>query len=252
MLQHDKAPTVTRIIDAATELFYEKGYHGTSMREIAATVGIRPASVYNHFASKEDILFEITSGTMQEMLVGARSAITTAGTPEASFAASSSSTFATASSTFATAPITGFGPRSPMTNFTHCHPHADAPSSRSEINTRRCFARSWLKEETSPGGTSTTCPWSRSRSRPCQAPLASGTEKGVDYPPPPSPRSTATSHYEPSPTHSRRRPPRADATRRASLAPDQPTARRARLGHEGRGSRSERHSDSAKSSLRCT
>jgi AcrR family transcriptional regulator len=75
--------TVTRIIGAATELFYEKGYHGTSMREIAAAVGIKAASVYNHFASKEDILFEITSGTMNEMLAGARTAISSAASPEA-------------------------------------------------------------------------------------------------------------------------------------------------------------------------
>lgn len=83
MLQHNKTPTTTRIIDVATELFYQKGYHGTTMREIAARVGIKAASVYNHFASKEDILFEITFGTMEEMLIGARGAISSAASPEA-------------------------------------------------------------------------------------------------------------------------------------------------------------------------
>ncbi len=75
--------TATRIRDAATELFYEKGYHATSMREVAAAVGIKAASVYNHFASKEDILFEIAYGTMQEMLAGGRAAVSFAASPQA-------------------------------------------------------------------------------------------------------------------------------------------------------------------------
>lgn len=72
---HSESPTAVRIREVATELFYEKGYHGTSMREIAAHVGIKAASLYNHFASKHDILFEIAFGTMHEMLEGAQAAI---------------------------------------------------------------------------------------------------------------------------------------------------------------------------------
>lgn len=77
-----ESPTAIRIRDVATELFYEKGYHGTSMREIAAHVGIKAASLYNHFASKHDILFEIAFGTMQEMLEGAQAAINSVNAPE--------------------------------------------------------------------------------------------------------------------------------------------------------------------------
>jgi AcrR family transcriptional regulator len=75
--------TASRILHAATELFYEKGYHATSMREVAAVVGIKAASVYNHFAAKEDILFEITSGTMKQMIAGGRAAVGSATSPEA-------------------------------------------------------------------------------------------------------------------------------------------------------------------------
>ncbi|MEA2159554.1 MAG: hypothetical protein QOD66_1934 [Solirubrobacteraceae bacterium] len=75
--------TATRIREAATELFYEKGYHATSMREVAAVVGIKAASVYNHFGGKEDILFEITHGTMKDMLAGGRAAVESAASPEA-------------------------------------------------------------------------------------------------------------------------------------------------------------------------
>jgi AcrR family transcriptional regulator len=74
--------TAVRIRDVATELFYKKGYHGTSMREIAGHVGIKPASLYNHFAGKQDILYDIAFGTMQEMLDGAQAAIGLAAAPD--------------------------------------------------------------------------------------------------------------------------------------------------------------------------
>lgn len=55
----DLAPTSELIIKTSLALFAEKTYAGTSMREIAAAVGVKPASLYNHYASKEDILWEI-------------------------------------------------------------------------------------------------------------------------------------------------------------------------------------------------
>lgn len=67
--------TDRRILEAATRLFYEKGYHGTSMREIAAAVGIRAASVYNHYEGKEDLLVQIATGVMEELLAGGRAAL---------------------------------------------------------------------------------------------------------------------------------------------------------------------------------
>ncbi len=43
------------ITDAAHHLFLEQGYHGTSMRQIAARAGVALGSIYNHFATKEAI-----------------------------------------------------------------------------------------------------------------------------------------------------------------------------------------------------
>lgn len=47
------------IIEAAAALFREKGYHNTSMADIAARVGVLKGSLYYHIHSKEEILFEI-------------------------------------------------------------------------------------------------------------------------------------------------------------------------------------------------
>jgi TetR/AcrR family fatty acid metabolism transcriptional regulator len=43
------------ILRAASDLFVERGYHDTSMDDIAARVGIAKGTVYLHFASKEDL-----------------------------------------------------------------------------------------------------------------------------------------------------------------------------------------------------
>lgn len=51
--------TKERILEAAIDLFAERGYDGGSVRQIAAAVGVTEAAVYRHFASKESILEEI-------------------------------------------------------------------------------------------------------------------------------------------------------------------------------------------------
>jgi AcrR family transcriptional regulator len=43
------------ILQAAHQLFVERGFHGTSMRQIAQEAGIALGGIYNHFTSKEDI-----------------------------------------------------------------------------------------------------------------------------------------------------------------------------------------------------
>lgn len=47
--------TKMRIITEALRLFSEKGYSATSVKEIAAAVGIKAPSLYNHFDSKQKI-----------------------------------------------------------------------------------------------------------------------------------------------------------------------------------------------------
>ena len=51
--------TLRRIYEEALRLFAERGYHGTSVREIADACGIKPSSIYAHFPSKEQILHDL-------------------------------------------------------------------------------------------------------------------------------------------------------------------------------------------------
>lgn len=47
------------VIKIAATLFVEKGYNGTSIREIAKKCGLTSSSLYSHVSSKEEILFDI-------------------------------------------------------------------------------------------------------------------------------------------------------------------------------------------------
>jgi AcrR family transcriptional regulator len=49
-------PTHERILSEASRLFAERGYDGTSTRQIADAVGIRQPSLFHHFASKQAIM----------------------------------------------------------------------------------------------------------------------------------------------------------------------------------------------------
>ena len=49
----DGQRTRQAILDAALELFADKGYFGTSLRDVATAVGVRESALYNYFKSKE-------------------------------------------------------------------------------------------------------------------------------------------------------------------------------------------------------
>jgi AcrR family transcriptional regulator len=49
----------TELTREAARLFAEKGYHGTSVGELAAALGVRKGSLYAHIETKEDLLWEI-------------------------------------------------------------------------------------------------------------------------------------------------------------------------------------------------
>jgi TetR/AcrR family transcriptional regulator, cholesterol catabolism regulator len=48
-----------KIVGAATALFTDKGFRSTTVRDIAAKAGMNSGSLYAHFSTKEEILYEI-------------------------------------------------------------------------------------------------------------------------------------------------------------------------------------------------
>jgi TetR/AcrR family transcriptional regulator, cholesterol catabolism regulator len=71
------------MVSLAGELFAQKGYRATTVREIADAAGILSGSLYHHFDSKESIGDEILSGFMNEVLADYRAAVAAGGGPRA-------------------------------------------------------------------------------------------------------------------------------------------------------------------------
>jgi TetR/AcrR family transcriptional regulator, cholesterol catabolism regulator len=67
----------------AGELFAQKGYRATTVREIADAAGILSGSLYHHFDSKESIADEILSSFINEVLADYRGAVASAQDPRA-------------------------------------------------------------------------------------------------------------------------------------------------------------------------
>ncbi|WP_175405107.1 TetR/AcrR family transcriptional regulator [Salinimonas lutimaris] len=59
----------TELLDKATELFWQKGFQATSMRDIQQALDMRPGSLYARFSGKAD-LFEKVIGHYAEQILG--------------------------------------------------------------------------------------------------------------------------------------------------------------------------------------
>ena len=68
MVVNARSPTTTRerIHAAGLTLFNERGYTGTTVREIADACGLTPGAIYNHYAAKEALLFAIVDRVHDE------------------------------------------------------------------------------------------------------------------------------------------------------------------------------------------
>jgi AcrR family transcriptional regulator len=64
----DGARRRDEVIHAAAALFDERGYHATSMEDIARAVGLRKPSLYHYFASKDEILFWIHEEFIDQLI----------------------------------------------------------------------------------------------------------------------------------------------------------------------------------------
>lgn len=59
-------PREEEILTAAARIFREKGYHGTSVRDIAESVGLLKGSLYHYIRSKEELLARLFEGALEE------------------------------------------------------------------------------------------------------------------------------------------------------------------------------------------
>jgi AcrR family transcriptional regulator len=68
------------LIAIAADLFAERGYRSTTVREIAEAAGVLSGSLYHHFDSKESIIDELLSSYLDELLATYRSIVANGGT----------------------------------------------------------------------------------------------------------------------------------------------------------------------------
>ena len=65
--QQEKENLRQVILDTATILFVDRGYHGIGMREIAADAGVSKALLYYHFQNKEDLFLAILTESLEKI-----------------------------------------------------------------------------------------------------------------------------------------------------------------------------------------
>ena len=76
-----ETPTAERIAEIAASLFAERGYAAVSMREIASAVGMKAASLYNHFADKESLYLAAVTQAFSGIASAIDEATAVEGTP---------------------------------------------------------------------------------------------------------------------------------------------------------------------------
>jgi len=60
-------PREAALHEAATRLFRERGYHATSMQDLAEDLGMNRGSLYHYIEAKDDLLWAIVSGALARL-----------------------------------------------------------------------------------------------------------------------------------------------------------------------------------------
>ena len=68
------------MLSSALECFTEQGYHGTTIRQVAARTGLSVPGLYHHYPSKHALLVAIMSHAMSDLWGRSRQAVDEAGT----------------------------------------------------------------------------------------------------------------------------------------------------------------------------
>lgn len=70
------------LLSSAARVFAERGYHSTSMRDLAAASGMSLAGIYYYVRGKEELLAQIEERSFAGVLEGAERAVAAAGDPD--------------------------------------------------------------------------------------------------------------------------------------------------------------------------
>ena len=79
VVRPDDEPTAATLLAAAVEVMGAHGYHGASVREIAAAAGTSAAVLYHHFASKQGLLVTICDRGLDVLVHATEEALDLAG-----------------------------------------------------------------------------------------------------------------------------------------------------------------------------
>ena len=74
--------TKEAIVSIASRLFQERGYHATSLEQVARELGVTRPALYYYFKSKQDLLYEITGTAQARLLAGMHEAVVDGLTPD--------------------------------------------------------------------------------------------------------------------------------------------------------------------------
>src|SRR5262245_22222533 len=78
-----EAPKRDAILDAATQVFAEKGFFGAQVADVARRAGVAAGTVYLYFKGKDDLLISLFNRTMREAIDEGRQLLTTVSDPVA-------------------------------------------------------------------------------------------------------------------------------------------------------------------------
>jgi AcrR family transcriptional regulator len=74
------SPRRAEMVQAAAQLFSERGYHGTSIQHLADALGLQKGSLYSHIGSKEELLLDVVEEGANRFLDRAEEALARGGT----------------------------------------------------------------------------------------------------------------------------------------------------------------------------
>ena len=70
-----RAERLAALLEAATDVLSERGYHGTTMRDVAEAAGVSLATLYHYVAGKDDLVYRVEHQLLQAAVVSARAAL---------------------------------------------------------------------------------------------------------------------------------------------------------------------------------